>query len=220
MRSRTIKLTSFIALLALFAVAAGYRQGRNPVPSTDRGGAFTIQAKQTTYNEDGTVFSVGDATRYNSSNGSYRHVTINGDVTSVYSHQAGRGFFIVDQKRQLLLKNPIASLHRDTLKGASPEELSSSPKFVRTESLLGYTAYVYQAKDPDTGIVFHEGWEIPELGHTDVKFIDHDRLTGKLVETYEPISIVLGEPDAANLRLPNYPEKIMPPPSLPRVPGN
>ena len=216
MRIKIIGISLIIIILAAFAVVARFRYGKERNASMlDQGVGFTLRATGTTYNPDGSVFGVSNDVRYESSNGTYRHVSV-GAVTREYSHQVGRGFFMVDHKRQLLLKSPIVGPHRNTFIGASPEALRASPKFVRTEQLLGYTAYVLQFKDRDTGVMFEEGWTIPELGTGFVKFIDYDRVSGKLVETFEPISIVVAEPYPADLRLPDYPEKLSPAPKLPR----
>lgn len=218
-RIKIIGLTSLITILVVVAVAAGYGHGKNrSARLLDHGVGFTLRARVTDYNPDGSVFGVKDDVRYESVDGSYRHVSVNAFFTREYSHQAGRGFFMVDHKRQLLLKSPIVGPHRNTLLGSSPEELRASPKFVRIEQLLGYTAYLLQYRDPDTGVMFHEGWTIPELGVGFVKFNSYDRITGALVETFEPNSIVLGEPDPTNFRLPNYPERMSPAPNLPKSP--
>ena len=216
MRLKIVGFTLLILILAVIAVAASYRHGKNRnAAMLDHGVGFTLSARVTSYSPDGIVQGISNDVRYESTNGSYRHVSV-GVVTREYSHQVGRGFFIVDHKNQFLLKSPVVGPHRNTLIGAPPEELRASPNFVRIEPLLGYSAYVLQFRDRETGIMFEEGWTIPELGDGFVKTNSYDRVSGKLWLTSEPTSIIVGEPSPADLALPNYPEKVSAAPSLPR----
>ncbi len=205
MRLKGIGLTILVLCLGGLAVAAGYKQGAvNRQRVLDRGAPYTLRSVVTHYNPDGAVRATSEKMRYESSDGTFRIVTVTGGVVRVASHQAGRGFFVVNDANRLLLKDPISGPHRDTLAGASSDELSRTPEFDRTEQLLGRTACVLRHRDAETGVVFAENWIIPEFGNVPIKSVEYDRITGRLSSVSEPISLVPGEPDPADLRLPDY----------------
>lgn len=211
MRLKGIGLTVLVVCLGGLAVAAGYGRGaadRRRVP--DRGVPYTLRSVVTHYSPDGTVRATSDKTRYESSDGTFRIVTVTDGVVRVASHQAGRGFFVVNDANRLLLRDPISGPHRDTLAGASPDELARSPEFDRTEQLLGRTAYVLRHRDAETGVVFAENWVIPEFGNVPIKSVEYDRINGRLLSVGEPITITPVEPDPADLRLPDYSVKETP----------
>lgn len=200
MKRRVIIAGLAAAVLCPLAVLAGYKTGEKSPP---RAPAFTLRSKVTHFNEDGSTFAVEELTRYESGDNSWRLVRVNKGVVSEQFFRQGRGFFRVDHARRVLVPNHATAKTRDKLFGATAEQLLMSPQFNRTEVLLGYTAYVMQIRDGD--ILMSEAYVIPELGNTAVKYVDFDA-AGRVISVQEPEGITLGEPAAADLRGPDYPE--------------
>ncbi len=205
MKRRTVVSLSVLATLCILAAFAVYAVGmRKPNKST----AFTLRGKAIYFNSDGTR-TVSDYVHYESASGSWRKVETRPDgYVWEQLFVQGRGYFRADHiKRRLLTRSGDARLAkiRDNVVRSVADEILASPQFTRTEILLGYTAYVSQVRDGD--ILMGEVYVVPELGRSGVKHVSYDA-EGKVILVLEPESITLGEPDAADLKWPAYPEVV------------
>lgn len=198
MKRRSLIIILVAAVLCTLAVFAGYSTGAK---SSRRGMAFTLRATLTHYQPGGAA-AVEDVTRYESADGSWREVRRSGEHLSDQFFKQGRGYFNVNHAKRLLIRGR-GSKTRDNVARASASELIKSPQFNRTEILLGYTAYVMQIRDGET--LMSEVYVVPELGATPVKSVSFDT-GGQVISVLEPVSITPGEPAAADLKGPAYPE--------------
>ena len=199
MKRRSLIIVLAAAVVCPLAVLAGYSTGTE---SPRKGVAFTLRGKLTHYQPGGAAV-VEDVTRYESADGSWREVRRSGEHVSEQFFKQGRGYFNVNHAKRLLLRSEHGSKARDNAARASAAELLKSPQFNRTEVLLGYTAYVMQIRDGET--LMSEVYVVPELGITPVKSVNFDT-GGRVVSVLEPESITPGEPAAADLKGPDYPE--------------
>jgi TonB family protein len=78
--------------------------------------------------------------------------------------------------------------------------LRADPKFIRTESVLGHTAYVLKEQLLDYVM---ETYYAPELGTIPLKRIT--TFSSGRTRIAEPTSIMMGEPDVAQVRGADYP---------------
>jgi hypothetical protein len=199
MKRKTLIAILVVAVFCPLAVFAGYKTGAK---TSRRAPAFTLRGKTTHFLAGGST-RVEQVTRYESGDNSWRQVRVSEGVVSEQFFRQGSGFFRVDHAKRVLVPNHATAKTRDKLLGATAAELLGSPQFNRTEVLLGYTAYVVQIRDGD--ILMSEAYVIPELGNTAVKYVSFDA-AGRVISVDEPESITLGEPSAADLRGPDYPE--------------
>jgi hypothetical protein len=166
--------------------------------------AFTLISRTTHINPDGSE-SVSHETRYVSSNGNFRAIQTgeNGRVRE-YFFERGRGQFSVKHEDKLLIQNKLVPPNAgDSAPLPTAEQLLSHPQFLRTETLLGYTAYVFRVVDEETGLPSTDIYRTVELGRTPLKVVTY---SGEKVQAVtEPVSITLGEPSAVLLKGPNYP---------------
>ena len=201
--------TTLITLLVF--VLLGQQPMQKAVTSQEKHShpAFTLVLNITTNRPDGGQ-QVSEETRYVSSNGSVRNIRKKGDgtVTSDYLYESGKGGFYVQHEEKKLVKSygmpPEASGKLPTA-----EQLKSNPNFVRTEKLLGYTAYVLKEggngvssegkKMPKSGIVT-EYYYAPELGRTPLKVVRYREETAFSIS--EPVSVTFGEPESTLMRAP------------------
>ncbi|HEV2799992.1 MAG TPA: energy transducer TonB [Pyrinomonadaceae bacterium] len=173
--------------------------------------AFTLVQRVTVNKADG-VREVSETTRYVSSHGSVRNIDkrSDGTVASDYLYEKGKGGFYVQQEGKKLVKSygtpPEAS------DGALPtaDSLQADPNFARTETVLGYTAYVLREtaagaskdgkKSSKNGALLREHYYAPELGFTPLKVVRY--MDGKEFVVYEPTSVTFGEPDPSLFKAP------------------
>jgi len=74
---------------------------------------------------------------------------------------------------------------------------------VRTEQVLGLTAYVLRIQDELTGETLSDVYMAVELGSFPLKVIHYEQGTVNVVD--EPLSIEFAEVDPSLVRGPNYP---------------
>lgn len=202
MKTLLVTLTS-ILLAAQLHVSALAQEAKQP--------AFTLRSRVTTNMNDGKKEELKEV-RYVSSSGNFRIVNTqeDGSVSSferVYEH--GRGFFSVHHGLKFMVKNPINSPETATTTPPTTEQLRASPNFIRTEEVLGRTTYVHRIKDEKTGEPQADYYLTPELGRVPLKTVEYEK--GKVFRVTEPISVAFGEPDAAQVKLPEYDvEEMMP----------
>lgn len=194
----------WIALIVVFSAEAGFAARTRFSGSVKKHPAFTITSRTTYINPDGSE-SVAHETRYVSSSGNFRTIQTgeNGRMRE-YFFERGRGQFSVKHDDKLLIQNKLVSPNAvDTAPLPTAEQLLSHPQFLRTETLMGYTAYVLRVMDEETGLPSTDIYRTVELGRTPLKVINYSG--GNVQAITEPVSITLGEPDVALLKGPNYP---------------
>jgi protein TonB len=165
--------------------------------------AFTLHSRVTQYLKEGNARTLKEV-RYVSSGGGFRAVYINEDG-SPYTERVfepGRGFFNVHHSYRMIVKNRSSPPETATTPPPTVEQLRASPNFVRTEEVLGRTTYLHRIKDDETGAPQIDYYFTAELGRVPLKTVDY--LQGKVFSVTEPTSIAFGEPDAAQLKLPDY----------------
>jgi TonB family protein len=166
--------------------------------------AFTLHSRVQMNMDEGGRQELKEV-RYVSSSGNFRAVytRADGSVSSEQVFVRGRGFFNVHHDHKLI--TPNKSNPPDTATTTPPptaEQLRASPHFVRTEEVLGRTTYVHRINDAKTGKPEVDYYFTPELGRVPLKTVEY--AGGKVVIVTEPTSIAFGEPEAAQLKLPDY----------------
>lgn len=195
------KTSLIVGLAAVLLAAAVMLAATRPA---ERIPAFTLRATQTVYKPEGAVSAKFIYRR--ASNGDWRSVvTRDGRVFNDFSFFAGRGSLTVDYGSRTIWRDPGVDPHLPAAKRAvDVESLTSRPDYAGTDTILGRTAYHFATKDPG-GSVIEESWVIPELGNVPVKWTVYVS-PGRLGETQEPYELVVGEPDADAMRLPDFPQ--------------
>jgi hypothetical protein len=202
--SRRVIVTVLLSVaLGIVTAAAKFRLSYGAAPPHP---AFTMRSVVTDYEPDGTEV-VAEETRYAASDGSYRLVTREGGrLVRDSGFAQGRGFFKIDHGRRELIRSGQAGPLRPA-EVTSAEALRSDPNFNRVEEVLRRTAYVIRFVSEVTGGVSSELYLVPELGNAPIKVVIFDSRTGRVTHKVEPVSVVLGEPSPADVKVPDYPEK-------------
>lgn len=161
-----------LSLALLLALALGITEAaaQNNQPYP----AFTLHSRITRYAADGSPLSVSEKVLYAGSGGYSRVVQTetSGQVEESFNRRAP---------------------------SLSAKQLRAAPQFVRTEEILGITAYVHRLLSDDNGELQAEKYYAPETGAIPLKTILYgDGGKARLVD--EPMSIAFGEPDAALLK--------------------
>ena len=104
-------------------------------------------------------------------------------------------------KLVLLLKKRGSS--NPVMTRQTAQRLLANPQFVRTEQVLGLTAYVLRVQDELTGETLSDIYMAVELGSFPLKVIHYEEGRVNLVD--EPLSLEFGEIDPSLVRGPNYP---------------
>ena len=189
MRSRvhTLVAASFVATLA--CVEAMGQQSYPP---------YTLVTRYTLYDANGETVRVSTNTRYQSSSGDWRSVGKVGSGEQATLYRRGRGVFNSDSRTSRLIKSMD---HAPGCPIRTGEDLRRDPKFVRTEEVLGFTAYVWIESPAKDMVVEH--YYVPELGGgTPFKQVTTYKNGPKSVQ--EPVSVTLGEPAASDVTGPDY----------------
>lgn len=191
MRRRVQTLIASLFVANLLCVAAMGQQPRTYPP-------FTLVSRSTEYDAKDQIVRVSTSTRYESSNGDWRVVSKSGDDEYATLYRRGKGVYQSNSKTTRIIKQ---SDHAPGCPLRTVEELRGDPKFTRTEEILGFTAYVLvdrPAKDLQI-----EHYFVPELGGgTPFKQVTTYTNGPKFVS--EPVSVILGEPDATDVTGPDY----------------
>jgi TonB family protein len=189
MRSRVHTL---IASLFVATVACVDAMGQQSYPP------YTLVTRYTQYDANGETLRVMTQTRYQSSSGDWRAVVKVGGGEQATLYRRGKGVYQSDSRTSRLIKFMD---HAPGCPIRTGEELRRDPKFVRTEEVLGFTAYLLvenSAKD-----LLIEYYFVPELGGgTPLKQVTSYKNGPKSVS--EPVSVTLGEPAASDVTGPNY----------------
>jgi TonB family protein len=167
------------------------------VQSARANSGFTLTKRVTEYDDRGNAFPSLMETLYFSSTGNWRYVGTypNGQVVETI-YLCGRGVFFHDHRNEQLVKfGSVGGCPGPT----TAELLQADPKFINTEYVLDRLAYLHRRKIEG---LLEETYFTPETGPFPFKRITYyDRY--KRVE--EPVSLVFGEPDVAQLRGEDYP---------------
>lgn len=200
---------TFLTLLALVTVALPPATARARQESKHP--AFTLVSRATTHSADGEK-QVVEETLYVSSNGSTRLIRKkeNGSLYSDVIHESGRGSFNINHTGRRLHKRYGVPPEASAAPLPTAESLRADPHFVRTEQLLGYTAYVIREVVGGVGSgtgrapeeMSFESYYAPEFGKSPLKVVHYRG--ERVVSVTEPVSVVLGEPDASLFRAPDY----------------
>src|SRR6185503_6184060 len=161
--------------------------------------AFTMTVRTTAYDAGGQVVSSSFATRYDSASGDWRYVRNVAGYEIATLYRRGRGVYYADSRTQLTLK---ISAHAAGCPLRSAEQLRGDPNFIRSENILGFEAYFLRQRFPRSDFVMETSF-VPELGggipFKRIYTYDDGR---RIVE--EPMALVMGEPQAADLSGPEY----------------
>lgn len=184
MRKRT-----FAILLVLIAAAGAGARVAYKSTQPERP-AYTITWQVTAYEEKGAATPLYLETRYVSSNGNWRGVKQfpDGKIEESFA-EVGEGVFIKRGEKMHFLSNHSLPPARTV------EGFLKSPNYLRTETVLGHTAIVIKAMNDPVGRA--EFFYAPIL-NSDIKIIHR----GGRTTVQEPISLVFGEPDAAQVKMP------------------
>lgn len=202
----TARKSLLVVALLVFAGMAGtaarsHFQGRRHTQP-----AFTLISRVTHFNPNNPSQQLhGDETRYAFSDGSYR-VVYKGEqgASQEYFFKRGAGFFEVNLKQRQLVRNPKMSPDAGARRPAAAEELLADRQLLRTENVLGLTAYVMRVTDESTGAPTTDLYFAVETGNAPLKTIDYDG-KGRVVAIAEPVNIIFGEPAPSLLDAPDYP---------------
>ena len=185
-----ILLASFF-LVNLLCVAALAQQPRKYPP-------FTVVTRSTEYDAKGEEMRVSLTTRYQASNGDWRSVGKSGVDEHATVYRRGKGVYQSNSRTLRLIKQ---SDHAPGCPLRTADELRADRKFVRTEELLGFTAYLLVERPMKDLTLEH--YYIPELGGgTPIKSVTAYKDGPKFVG--EPVSITLGEPNPLDVTGPDY----------------
>lgn len=182
-------------LLVLFVLCAFTFESRAQ-QRDDRFAAFTLTIRITTSDESDEVLSVESATRYQSSCGDWRYTYTFGKNTFETVHPVGRGVYIGNSVSKRLIK---VSDQENVCPIVTAENLILDPRFVKTASVRGFTAYVLREQSNNRVM---ETYFVPELGRIPFKrtYVFEDG--HKVVE--EPVRISMEEPTKTELLGPDY----------------
>lgn len=191
------KIVTLITFLGIAVASTVFYLGANEAasagPPPDRVG-YTISWRATVRSDDGSTIEAFTQTRYVSADDSWRNVkTFSNDSTQESYASIGQGVFLVDDDERALVR--IGSYHRSP----NAESIRSSPKYIRTEKVLGYEAYVLRQEGPG---LTAEIYYAPALN---VDVIKQVVTKPGSTMTLEPVSISLGEPLAESLAHRTYP---------------
>lgn len=175
-------------LVTLYVKVAMSRRAPRQVP-------YTIVWRVTTTDANGNAEEEYTETRYVSSNGNWHTIKQFPDgQTQEGFAEVGRGVFAISPKHQKMF-----FLSGHDLSKVDAESLRRSSNFVRTETILGYTAYVSKQVREGTTL---EVYRVLELNGAQVK---HIFTNGSSTLVFEPVSITPGEPAADKLKHKEYP---------------
>ena len=163
---------------------------------SDKDPAFTLSMRIVNYDVSGNVLTADSATRYQSSHGDWRYAFSFGNNSLETIYLRGHGVYLGDSFSGRLIKVWDSAAGCPSV---TADELRRDPKFVGTESVLGFTAYILRERIM-TYVV--ETYFVPALKRIPFKRTHVFADGHKLVE--EPISITMGEPTQTDLAGPDY----------------
>lgn len=188
----TISIAALGVSVAAVLISRG-AQGVSASPPPGRVG-YTITWRATVRTNSGNTIEAFTQTRYVSADDAWRSVKTYPNRSTQESFGTKRqGVFLVDDDEKALVR--IGPYHHSP----NAQSLRHSPKYLRTEHVLGYEAYVLRQEDPG---ITAEVYYAPALNGDVIKQVVTK--PGSTM-TLEPVSISLGEPAAENLQHRSYP---------------
>jgi hypothetical protein len=181
----------FVVLAILLSVGSLRAQQKGPYP------AFTMVMQTIEYDAKGRAVGESNWTRYQSANGAWREAsTYDGEERAMLYRGQGSGYKSTS-RTSVLIK---AGDHVHNCPLTTPAQLRADPHFVRTEVILGFTAYVHKWSIKDDQI---EEAFVPEIGSLSIRgsttYPDGSRTN------IEPMTVILGEPAKEDIAGPDYP---------------
>lgn len=179
--------------IAGIVLSSGADEAANASPPPDRV-AYTITWEATIRSDDGKTIEAFTQAKYVSADDAWRNVKTfpNGSTQESFANQ-GQGVFMVDDDEKALIR--LGPYHRSP----NPQSIRASKKYLRTEQVLGYEAYVLREEGPG---ITAEVYFAPDLNGDMIKQVVTK--PGSTM-TLEPESITLGEPAAESLQHKSYP---------------
>jgi len=178
--------------LAAMLLSAEAQKETNATAPPDRVG-YTIVSKATIRSDDGNTIGAFTQTKYVSADDAWRNLKTfpNGSTQESFASK-GQGVFLVDDDEQALIL--LGPYHRSP----NPQSIRHSPKYLRTEHVQGYEAYVLREEGPG---ITAEVYYAPALNGDVIKQV---LAKPGSTMTLEPESITLGEPASENLQHRSY----------------
>jgi hypothetical protein len=156
---------------------------------------YTIVWRSIVQEADGRIEQYYTETRYVSSNRNWRAIKEfpDGHKEEAFA-EVGRGVFALkpDQQKMHFLSEHAAS-------NFDPEKIRQGAQYVRTENVLGMTAYVQRVQSDNVTL---EVYRAPALNGDMIKYV---QTKDGASTVFEPVSITLGEPGAEKLAHREYP---------------
>jgi len=179
--------------MILLALAAGIAVRAVLSRSMHKRTAYTIVWQVTDYDANGKATPVYTETRYVASNGNWRSTRYYTDGRREDQFaEVGRGVFAAKGNKLHFVSEHNPSTTELTLEG-----FRNAPGYVRTENVMGLLTVVQRPAN-DIEKTTMEGYRALSLNGDFVKIIFH----GPTTTVQEPVSIVLGEPEPALLKVP------------------
>ena len=150
---------------------------------------YTIIWKGVFHYTNGNIEETYSETRFVSSSSDWHSIKLYTDGRTLESFaEVGRGVFLIKPEEM----NMQFLSHHSSKKPVDPEIYRHSANYVRTEEVLGYTAYVLSETKGNVSI---ERWIAPDLSGDMIKHVYRNKTKeGTFMRVLEPISITLGEP--------------------------
>lgn len=189
MSKKILLIVLFGSILATVGVKAMIGQ------RTPRHAPYTIVWQSIVQETNGRTEQEYTETRYVSSNGNWRAIReFPGGRQEEAFAEVGRGVFELrpdQQKMHFLSEHAVANF--------DPEKLRQSSQYVRTETVLGMTAYVQRLQRDEVTLDIYRA---PALNGDMIKYVETKNGASTV---FEPVSITLGEPGAEKLVHREYP---------------
>ena len=158
---------------------------------------YTVVKRTVFYDSNGVETNSFLFTTYHSSSGSFRSVSKSASDERATIYWRGRGVYTTSARTGVMIKE---SDHAPGCPIRTATELNRQSKFVRTDTVVGLTAYV--TREVLTNLVIEHYWAAEEGGGTPLKTVSTLADGSKVVT--EPVSLVFGEPAAGDVTGPPY----------------
>jgi hypothetical protein len=155
--------------------------------------AYTLSSQATQYDPDSAVRPLYIETLYMSATGNWHNIKQYASGAKVEAFgTVGQGVFA---KREGDAKMNFLSSYDSPKPILTAAGFQKSSGFLRTETVLGYPAFVTKA-DNDSRVEFYCA---PIIGGANIKIVHRNETKTVVVE---PTSLVLGEPDSSLIKMP------------------
>lgn len=190
MKKRYLFPTALILLALVAGIAVRAVLSRTVYKKTP----YTIVWQVTDYDANGKATPVYTETRYVASNGNWRSTRYytDGKREELFA-EIGRGVFAAKPNKVHFVSEHNSSTVELTLEG-----FQKAPGYERTENVMGLLTVVQRPAN-DRQEVTMEGYRALSLNGDFIKIIFY----GPVTTVKEPVSLALGEPDPALLKIPH-----------------